>query len=100
MKRILQGLASGVMAFMSATFFGGAQPSDPAEAPRPIAAPVEAANATRLEAGLVGHWKLRVDCRDYSGHANHGVNHGVVLENGDDAAHEPSLAGCRPRAAG
>src|SRR5882762_3160174 len=32
--------------------------------------------------GLIGYWKLRGDCRDYSGHGNHGVNHGVNLENG------------------
>ena len=34
------------------------------------------------EQGLVGYWKLRGDCRDYSGHANHGVNHGVNLASG------------------
>jgi len=33
-------------------------------------------------AGLVGYWKLQGDCRDYSGHGNHGVNHGVKLESG------------------
>ena len=32
--------------------------------------------------GLVGYWKLRGDCRDYSGHGNHGVNHGVDLDTG------------------
>jgi hypothetical protein len=32
--------------------------------------------------GLVGHWKLQGDCRDYSGQGNHGVNHGVDLESG------------------
>ncbi|MBA4104166.1 MAG: hypothetical protein C0485_00280 [Pirellula sp.] len=31
---------------------------------------------------LVGYWKLRGDCRDYSGKGNHGVNHGVDLTNG------------------
>jgi hypothetical protein len=35
------------------------------------------------ESGLVGHWKLRGDCRDYSGHGNDGVNHGVKLERGE-----------------
>ena len=49
---------------------------------------------TRLSAapstdGLVGHWKLRGDCRDYSGRENHGVNHGVELSeshfNGEGA---------------
>ncbi|MBI3851970.1 MAG: LamG domain-containing protein [Verrucomicrobia bacterium] len=34
------------------------------------------------ETGLVGYWKLRGDCRDYSGHGNHGVNHGVNLDSG------------------
>src|SRR6266576_2745428 len=33
------------------------------------------------EQGLVGYWKLHGDCRDYSGHGNHGVNHGVNLDN-------------------
>ena len=33
------------------------------------------------EPGLVGHWKLRGDCRDSSGRGNHGVNHGVDLES-------------------
>jgi hypothetical protein len=31
---------------------------------------------------LVGHWKLQGDCRDYSGHGNDGVNHGVDLQSG------------------
>jgi len=34
------------------------------------------------EPGLIGYWKLRGDCRDYSGHGNHGVNHGVDLDSG------------------
>lgn len=34
------------------------------------------------EPGLVGYWKLDGDCRDYSGHGNHGVNHGVDLDRG------------------
>jgi hypothetical protein len=33
-----------------------------------------------VEQGLVGHWKLQGDCRDYSGLGNHGVNHGVDLD--------------------
>jgi hypothetical protein len=32
--------------------------------------------------GLVGYWKLSGDCRDASGHGNHGVNHGVDLDKG------------------
>jgi hypothetical protein len=31
---------------------------------------------------LVGHWKLRGDCQDHSGKGNHGVNHGVKLDDG------------------
>jgi hypothetical protein len=38
--------------------------------------------AYAAEPGLIGHWKLRGDCRDYSGHENHGINHGVELEQG------------------
>lgn len=34
------------------------------------------------ELGLVGHWKLRGDCRDASGHGNDGINHGVDLKHG------------------
>src|SRR5262245_7876814 len=34
------------------------------------------------EPGLIGHWKLRGDCQDYSGHGHHGVNHGVDLDQG------------------
>ncbi len=33
-----------------------------------------------VEKGLVGYWPLRRDCRDYSGRANHGINHGLNLE--------------------
>jgi hypothetical protein len=35
--------------------------------------------------GLVGHWKLAGDCRDYSGQSNHGVNHGADLAAADGA---------------
>src|SRR5262245_59993430 len=31
---------------------------------------------------LVGYWKLKGDCRDYSGQENHGVNPGVNLDDG------------------
>src|SRR5262249_7498777 len=34
------------------------------------------------DSGLVGHWKLHGDCRDYSGCGNHGVNHNVDLDSG------------------
>ncbi len=32
---------------------------------------------------LVGYWKLRGDCRDYSVNRNHGTNRGVVFAGGD-----------------
>jgi hypothetical protein len=38
--------------------------------------------AHSAEPGLVGHWKLQGDCRDYSGNGNDGVNHGVKLSSG------------------
>lgn len=38
--------------------------------------------AASAESGLIGHWKLRGDCQDYSGLGNHGVNHGVDLATG------------------
>ena len=44
-----------------------------------IAATVSAAEEVRLDMGLVGHWKLHGDCKDYSGMENHGVNHGADL---------------------
>jgi hypothetical protein len=40
------------------------------------------AGSHAAEPGLVGHWKLKGDCRDYSGRNNHGVNHGVDLKSG------------------
>ena len=40
------------------------------------------ADADAAEPGLVGHWKLQGDCRDYSGHGNHGINHDVDLKSG------------------
>jgi hypothetical protein len=32
--------------------------------------------------GLIAHWKLQGDCRDYSGKQNHGTNHRVDLLSG------------------
>src|SRR4029453_8124508 len=40
------------------------------------------AGSSRAEPGLIGYWKLQGDCRDHSGHENHGVNHGVQLGTG------------------
>ncbi|MBD3292802.1 MAG: hypothetical protein GF393_07735, partial [Armatimonadia bacterium] len=37
------------------------------------------------ENGLLAHWPLQTDCRDHSGNANHGTNHGVTFARG--AAH-------------
>ena len=42
----------------------------------------DAALEESLKQGLVGYWKLRGDCRDYSGQNNHGTNHGVDLVSG------------------
>ena len=46
-------------------------------------------SAHATDEGLVGYWKLQGDCQDYSGHNNHGRNHGVDPEagrfNGRDA---------------
>jgi len=36
----------------------------------------EPARPADLTDGLVGHWKLRGDCRDSSGHGRHGIAHG------------------------
>ena len=41
-----------------------------------------ATTATATESGLVGHWPLKGDSRDHSGHNNHGVNHGVDFDSG------------------
>src|SRR5690349_19337955 len=38
-------------------------------------------SSVEREASLVGYWKLQGVCRDYSGHNNDGVNHGVDLRN-------------------
>jgi hypothetical protein len=35
-----------------------------------------------LTRDLAGHWRLKGDCRDHSGHGNHGKNHGVDLQSG------------------
>lgn len=43
---------------------------------------VSPGDAFTVEPGLIGHWKLQGDCRDHSGHGNHGVNHGVQLDGG------------------
>lgn len=45
---------------------------------------IVASGAFAGPAGLVGHWRLQGDCKDYSGHGNDGLNHGVAL-NADGA---------------
>ena len=35
------------------------------------------------EDGLVGHWPLKYDCKDYSGQGNHGISHGWDPEKGE-----------------
>ncbi len=40
---------------------------------------VDAEAAGEFDAGLVGYWKLADDCKDYSGHQNHGLNRGVAF---------------------
>lgn len=44
---------------------------------------MELSAAAATEPTLIGHWKLRGDCRDYSGHGNDAVNHGVDLASGE-----------------
>jgi hypothetical protein len=56
-------------------------------------------STSRGDSGLIGHWRLKGDCRDSSGLGNHGVNHGVDLEHGAfngegayiEVPHSPSL---------
>jgi len=78
MKTPMQKLALIVMPIMSAALCGEAQSSDPAA----VSTRAAAITDSELANGLVGHWKLQGDCRDYSGKGNHGVNHGVKLEDG------------------
>src|SRR5687767_5161140 len=43
---------------------------------------IPSGSAQSADRSLVGHWKLRGDCRDYSGAGNHGISHGVELVTG------------------
>jgi hypothetical protein len=43
---------------------------------------MQSADPCQAEPQLLGHWKLQGDCRDSSGHENHGANHGVDLTHG------------------
>lgn len=36
--------------------------------------------AAEPDAGLLGYWRLLEDCKDSSGQANHGLNHGVTFD--------------------
>ena len=51
------------------------------------AASSDAAPEVELERDLVGHWTLHGNCRDLSGHDNHGTNHGVDLTTGHFDGH-------------
>src|SRR5438876_11832063 len=78
MKRIfLTYLAAAIASLLAASANRWlAEPSDAATCCD------KTAGKSSQDAGLVGYWKLQGDCRDYSGHGNHGVNHGVNLEGG------------------
>ncbi|MEK7397948.1 MAG: LamG domain-containing protein, partial [Candidatus Poribacteria bacterium] len=39
--------------------------------------------SNQIESGLIGYWKLKGDCKDYSEKGNHGINHGVNLNTGE-----------------
>jgi len=55
--------------------------------------------SNQIDSGLIGYWKLKGDCKDYSGKGNHGINHGVNLNTGEfdgidsyiEIANSPSL---------
>lgn len=66
-----------VLAFVGAAFVSAAAGGDARQG-----TPAAASNQSAGDSGLVGHWKLQGDCRDWSGQGNHGVNHGVKLEDG------------------
>lgn len=42
----------------------------------------QAIRESALQKKLIGHWKLKGDCRDSSGREHHGTNHGVDLATG------------------
>jgi hypothetical protein len=75
---MILSLAPLAAAFMSAASFGNLQADSSPAAQSPTAA----SNDNEPKTGLVGHWRLRGDCHDHSGRGNHGVNHGVGLEEG------------------
>src|SRR5688572_20385754 len=78
MQRLLQHLRLASIAVFCVLACRNAQSSELVDASSSAAACREG----KLDAALVGHWKLQGDCRDYSGQKNHGVNHRVDLENG------------------
>lgn len=42
-----------------------------------------ALSSTAAESGLIGHWKLQGDAKDYSGKGNHGKSHGANAAKGE-----------------
>ena len=78
MKTISRHLTLISFAALAAVTCWSQEPQGVATAPPSVAACGEG----NAETGLVGHWKLQGDCRDYSGQGNDGINHGVNLESG------------------
>ena len=84
-KVVLRGLTRILLACLGTAFpnllgYGVDQPLE--KEPGNVVKSGDASVDRSQEAGLVGYWKLRGDCRDYSGHNNNGVNHGVNLDTG------------------
>jgi hypothetical protein len=44
--------------------------------------PLAASENSKISEGLIGHWKLQGDCRDYSGKENHGMGRNVTFTEG------------------
>lgn len=78
MQRLLQNLSLASLAVVFALVCRNALSQEPTDAKSSAALCGE----SKLDSGLIGHWKLQGDCRDHSGQGNHGVNHGVNLETG------------------
>ena len=79
MKRGFLTCFAAVMAVLLA----GSANDSLAESPEAVTNREKTAADASQDPGLVGYWKLKGDCRDYSGRGNHGVNHGVQLDGGE-----------------